>query len=125
MDGKPVHLVPAGVHRPLRMPTEQARLPLSEMRESVRRRVRRERRLQPTQHHPRLQLPETHDRQSLRQLQAIRTTRSLRAEPLRLERDLHAGPRQCREGEAGVHVPHRLHRQRLDELPARGVLHRQ
>lgn len=83
MDGKSINRMPTGVHHPLRVPAEQARLPLSEMRESLRRRVRRERRLQPTRHHPRLQLPETHDRQSFRQLQTVRTTRSLRAESLR------------------------------------------
>lgn len=62
MERKPVHRMSTRVHRPLRMPAEQARLPLSEMCESLRRRMRRERRLQPTCYHSRLQLPETHDR---------------------------------------------------------------
>lgn len=62
MVGKPVCRMPTGVHRPLRMSAKQARLPLSEMLESMRRRLRRERRLQPTRHHSRLQLPETYDR---------------------------------------------------------------
>jgi len=48
MDREPSHHVPTGMHRPLRMPIEQARLSLSKMRESLRRRVWRERRLQPT-----------------------------------------------------------------------------
>lgn len=70
--GKSVRLVPTRVHRPLRVPGGQARLSLPEVRESVWRRLRSERRLPPTQHHPRLQLPETHDWQSFRELQTVR-----------------------------------------------------
>jgi len=57
MDRKPVDRMSTGMHLPLRMPDTQACLPLSEMCESLRRCVRRERRLQPTQYHSRLQLP--------------------------------------------------------------------
>lgn len=74
MDGKPTYRMSTGVHRPLRMPNAQTCLPLPEMRESLRRRMRRARRLQPTRYHSRLQLPETYDRQSFRQLQIVRTT---------------------------------------------------
>lgn len=54
MGGKSVRLVSTGVHRPLRVLGGQTRLPVSKMRESLRRRLRSERRLQPTRYHTRL-----------------------------------------------------------------------
>jgi hypothetical protein len=52
--GKSVRLVPTGVRLSLGMPGGQTRLFISEMRESVRRRLRSERRLPPTRHYSRM-----------------------------------------------------------------------